>query len=175
MKYYATYFLKTDCLFKNLRLESLSKKPIVMSIQSRIVNTVATWCGKRPDSLSNVLKDLWDDTAPGSSHSSLDFDPDGIDDLIQKLHSEFASPPKRQVNATGPDFRGGSRIRTVQNLVDEALAFPLVESMGFVEAALPPRKPARVSTRRKKAAKPKGAKIAKKQTAKRPAARKRRA
>lgn len=104
-----------------------------MSIQSRVVDAVEIWCGKRPDELATVLKDLWDDTAPGSSHSALDFDPDGIEDLVLKLHSEFANPPKRRVTATAADFRGGAKIQTLQKLVDEAVTFPL-DAAGFTES-----------------------------------------
>src|SRR5258708_2836923 len=108
-----------------------------MSIQSRVVDAVEVWCGKRPDELSTVLKDLWDDTAPSSSHSALDFDPDGIDDLVQKLRSEFANPPKRRVTATAADFRSGGKIQTVQKMVDEAVTFPL-DGVGFAESAVAP-------------------------------------
>jgi hypothetical protein len=90
--------------------------------------------------LSKNLSELWDETRPGSNHSSLDFDPDGIVSLISELHSEFKNPPKRSVTVTAPDFRQGGKIQTIQKLVDEAATFP--ETAGAAEGAVPPLQPA---------------------------------
>jgi len=129
--------LSKGCIFicnrKECSLESGRKSQ--MSIQSRVLNALESWCGTRPDQLSVVLKDLWNDTAPGSAHSSLDFDPDGIDALIQELHDEFSDQPQRQVTLIAGDFRSAGKIQTAQQLVNEAATF---SPIGAPESAVEP-------------------------------------
>jgi len=89
-----------------------------VSLESRIAGVVEQWCGRRPERLSENLEDLWVETAPNSSHSSLAFDPDGITSILQELRAKFGSMPLRL-----EDFQSSGKIKTVQHLVDEAAFF----------------------------------------------------
>jgi len=85
-----------------------------MPTNQAVVDVVEQWSGKRPERMSQNLKDWWNETAPGSSHSALAFDPDGIEDLLRRLKNAFPSSP---LLASG-DFGDSGNIKTIQDLVD---------------------------------------------------------
>ena len=112
-----------------------------MSLETRVSEALQAWCGEEPADFTISLDDLW------ILHQDEPFDPDGIEQLIQKLESEFSNPPSLTVTATPDDFRTGGKIRTVQQLISEAAAFPEGES-----DVPPPRKPVKKKRRAVKAA-----------------------
>ena len=84
-----------------------------MPSDSAVLDVIKAWSGKRPSKMSQVLADWWNQTAPGSSHSSLPFDPDGISDLIKRLKKAFPRSPV----IDSADLAAGGGISTVQDLV----------------------------------------------------------
>jgi hypothetical protein len=64
--------------------------------------------------MSQNLEQWWGQTAPGSSHSTLKFDPDGIEDLLKRLNKTFPSSPAIEA----ADFGAAGNVKTVQDLVD---------------------------------------------------------
>jgi hypothetical protein len=85
-----------------------------MPTNKAVVDIVEEWSGKRPEKMSQNLKDWWNQTAPGSTHSALAFDPDGIEDLLKRLKKAFPSSPP----LVSGDFGDSGNIKTVQDLVD---------------------------------------------------------
>jgi hypothetical protein len=60
-----------------------------MPTNKAVVDVVEQWSGQRPEKMSQGLEDWWNQTAPGSSHSALVFNPDGIEDLLKRLQKAF--------------------------------------------------------------------------------------
>jgi hypothetical protein len=85
-----------------------------MPSNSAVLDVITGWSGQRPEKMSQNLEAWWNQTAPGSSHSTLKFDPDGIDDLLTRLKQTFPSSPR----PSEADFRSGGNIATVQDLAD---------------------------------------------------------
>jgi hypothetical protein len=85
-----------------------------MPSNKAVVDIVEQWSGQRPEKMLQSLEDWWNQTAPGSSHSALSFDPDGIEDLIKRLQDAFPSSPVLEAG----DFRASGNVKTVQDLVD---------------------------------------------------------
>ena len=108
-----------------------------MSLESRISDAIQDWCGQAPADFTMTLEDLWILT------NSPPFDPDGIELLIQALEREFQNPPSLQVTLSPPDFRAGGKVKTVQNLIDEAVTFSESESDVLALSARPAKKVAR--------------------------------
>ncbi len=97
-----------------------------MPSDNEVLKVVTGWSGKRPEKMSQNLEDWWNQTSPGSTHSTLKFDPDGIDDLLLRLKSAFPASPA----PSEADFRAGGGIKSVQDLSD-ALQ-PVVADEAFV-------------------------------------------
>jgi hypothetical protein len=85
-----------------------------MPTNKEVVDVIEQWSGKRPGKMSQSLEDWWNQTAPGSTHSALSFNPDGIDDLLKRIQKAFPSSP---VLVAG-DFQAAGNIKTLQDLVD---------------------------------------------------------
>jgi hypothetical protein len=85
-----------------------------MPSDNEVLNVITGWSPKRPEKMSQGLEDWWNQTAPGSTHSTLKFDPDGIDDLLLRLKKAFPASPR----PSEADFRAGGGIKTVQDLAD---------------------------------------------------------
>lgn len=85
-----------------------------MPSNKAVVDVIEQWSGQRPEKMSQSLEDWWNQTAPGSSHSALSFDPDGIEDLIKRIKNAFPASPVVEA----ADFRAAGNIKTVQDLVD---------------------------------------------------------
>jgi hypothetical protein len=85
-----------------------------MPSNKAVVDVIEQWSGQRPEKMSQSLEDWWNQTAPGSSHSALSFDPDGIEDLIKRIKNAFPSSPVVEA----ADFRASGNIKNVQDLVD---------------------------------------------------------
>jgi hypothetical protein len=62
-----------------------------MPSNKAVVDVIEQWSSQRPEKMSQSLEDWWNQTAPGSSHSALSFDPDGIEDLIKRIKNAFPS------------------------------------------------------------------------------------
>jgi subtilisin family serine protease len=93
------------------------------------VDIITEWSGNRPEEMSQSLEDWWNQTAPGSTHSNVMFDPDGIHDLLPRLKK--ASPASPGLSAG--DFRTDGAIKTLQDLDDS------LQSAGSEErSAAPP-------------------------------------
>jgi hypothetical protein len=105
-----------------------------MPSNKAVVDLIEQWSGQRPEKTSQSLEDWWNQTAPGSSHSSLSFDPDGIEDLIKRIKIAFPSSPVVEA----ADFRTSGNIKTLQDLVDalqpamvsDAMDVPVASDMG---------------------------------------------
>ena len=85
-----------------------------MPSNKAVVDVIEQWSGQQPEKMLQSLEDWWNQTAPGSSHSALKFDPDGIEDLIKRIENAFPSAPVVEA----ADFRTSGNIKTVQDLVD---------------------------------------------------------
>ncbi|HTM50708.1 MAG TPA: hypothetical protein VL285_18565 [Bryobacteraceae bacterium] len=117
-----------------------------MSLESRISDAIQDWCGQAPADFTMTLEDLW------TLNSSLPFDPDGIELLIQALEREFENAPAFEVTLSPPDFRAAGKVKSVQNLIDEAATFPEGESDVIAAAAVPARRAPKKKKAVKKAA-----------------------
>ena len=131
---------------------------LLADARTKTVDIVTAWSGNRPEDMSQSLEDWWNQTAPGSTHSTLKFDPDGIDDLLLRLKRAFPASPR----PSEADFRAGGGIKTVQDLADalqpvvsdEALApAPAVQKKAAIKKAKPVAKkkaapPRKVPTKR---------------------------
>ena len=117
-----------------------------MPTNKAVVDVVEQWSGSRPDKMSQSLEPWWERTAPGSSHSALLFDPDGIADLVTRLSKAFPASPPLEAS----DFRSAGTVKTVQDLAD-ALQPPIedtfVSGSVFEDVATPSCKPATSSGR----------------------------
>ena len=100
-----------------------------MPTNKQVVDAIEQWSGNRPEKMSQNLEEWWNQTAPGSTHSALAFDPNGIDDLLEKLHKEFAGSP----DLAAGDFKATGNIKTLQDLVD---ALQPVEADGLADVPM---------------------------------------
>ena len=106
-----------------------------MASDNDVLDVITAWSGQRPGKLSQVLEEWWEETAKGSTHGSLAFDPDGIQDLVQRLQIAFPDSPTIE---TG-DLGSCGLIKTVQDLVT-ALNEPVTKTL---------RKPAKKAAAKK--------------------------
>ena len=83
-----------------------------MPTNNEVLDVIEDWSGQRPPKMSQSLEEWWRKTAPGSSHSGLGFDPDGITDLVNRLQAVFPDPPHLE----SADFTGS--VKSAQDLVD---------------------------------------------------------
>ena len=112
------------------------------SNDDRTLDVIEDWCGVRPGDFTKALIDLWEETRknPKRPHTSMDFQPDGVADLIDRLKREFRNPPGRRITLTPPSFDPNGRVKTVSDLMDAVAASdPLGAAPEGVE-------PARVSS-----------------------------
>jgi len=85
-----------------------------MPTNKEVLDVIENWSGQRPSKMSQQLEEWWNKTAPGSTHSGLLFDPDGIADLVKRLRNAFPNPPHLQAS----DFKASGTVKTAQDLVD---------------------------------------------------------
>jgi len=85
-----------------------------MPTNKEVLDVIQEWSGQRPSKMSQQLEEWWNKTAPGSSHSGLLFDPDGIADLVNRLKKAFPNPPHLEA----ADFKTSGTVKTIQDLVD---------------------------------------------------------
>lgn len=110
-----------------------------MPTNKEVLDVVEKWSGERPDKMSQSLEKWWDKTAPGSSHASLRFDPDGIADLVNRLKKAFPNSPRLKAS----DFKASGTVKTVQELVNALQpAVPSTAANALIPraAAAPPKK-----------------------------------
>jgi hypothetical protein len=135
-----------------------------MPTNKEVLDVIEKWSGQRPPKMSQQLEEWWNKTAPGSTHSGLPFDPDGIADLVNRLKKAFPNPPHLEA----ADFKATGTVKTVQDLVDAlqpTLTPPPTAALVARPTALRAAKPATVSgktKKKKKAKKTRGGKPAKK-------------
>jgi hypothetical protein len=135
-----------------------------MPTNKEVLDVIEKWSGQRPPKMSQQLEEWWNKTAPGSTHSGLLFDPDGIADLVKRLKKAFPNPPHLEA----ADFKATGTVRTVQDLVNAlqpTLPSPPTAALVARPAALQSAKPAKVSgktQKKKKAKKTRAGKPAKK-------------
>lgn len=133
-----------------------------MPTDSQVLDQVENWSGKRPTKMSQSLEDWWNQTAPGSNHSTLPFDPDGIQDLVTRVDRAFPDADPIETE----DLGSSGSIKTVQDLAD-ALNQPVAKEVPALAAAkkkAPARKKKATAAKKKTPAK----KAAKKSATKKP-------
>ncbi len=101
-----------------------------MPSDDQILSVIQQWSGQRPPKMSQNLEDWWGQTASGSSHSTLPFDPDGIEDLVRRLQQAFPSSPALESG----DFGSGGSVKTVEDL-SQALLPAMAADLDQVTAA----------------------------------------
>jgi hypothetical protein len=94
--------------------------PGILVTDTAVLEVITAWSGQKPPRMSQVIADWWVQTAHGSSHSSLAFNPDGIASLVGLLKKKFPNAP----TLDRPDLATGGAIETVEDLV-EALNEPI--------------------------------------------------
>jgi hypothetical protein len=98
-----------------------------MGVRKRVNVVLQDWCGIVPidtDSLSVV----WDDTRnnPNKPHDGVAFQPDGVNDLLNKLVLEFKKPGNERFDVSvlaAGSFKPGE-IDTTNDLVDAVIGCP---------------------------------------------------
>jgi hypothetical protein len=85
-----------------------------MPTNKDVLDVIGKWSGQRPSKMTQQLEEWWNKTAPGSTHSGLPFDPDGIADLVNRLNKAFPNPPHLEA----ADFKASGTVKTVQDLVN---------------------------------------------------------
>jgi hypothetical protein len=94
------------------------------------VNEVlADWCGVAPDDQTMSLEVLWTSTRnnPARPHNGIDFQPDGVQDLLSKLIKEFKKPGKERKRVSvlkTNSFKPNGDIDTVNDLVSAVVDSP---------------------------------------------------
>jgi hypothetical protein len=92
----------------------MTRKGEEMPTNKAVVDLVERWSGKRPKAMNQNLEDWWGETAPGSNHSTLAYDKEGIESLVDEASETFPKSP----SLTADDFRAAGNIKTLQDLVD---------------------------------------------------------
>jgi hypothetical protein len=100
-----------------------------MAIRRRVNEVLADWCGVSPDDQTIGLETLWISTRnnPDRPHNGIDFQPDGVQDLRDKLIVEFKKPGnerKRVSVLKANSFKPNGDIETVNDLVRAVLLCP---------------------------------------------------
>src|ERR1019366_1172534 len=90
------------------------------SDDDRTLDVLEDWCGVRPADFNQALIDLWEDTRnnPRRRHTSVDFQPDGVERLIETLKQEFRNPPGRRITLTPRSFDPNGRVKKISDLFD---------------------------------------------------------
>lgn len=102
-----------------------------MPIRDRVNLVLAAWCGADPDNIDQTmsLADLWESTRdnPASPHSAIPFQPEGVEDLVVKLLSEFKKPGAVRKDTSGltpNSFKPSGDVDSVDDLVRAVVACP---------------------------------------------------
>jgi len=108
-----------------------------MTIRERVNTVLSDWCGEVPFELDPTmsLSDLWISTRNNATrpHNGIDFQPDGVQDLLSKLASEFKKPEgdrKRISVLTANSFKPNGTIDTINTLVDAVVRCPNIPTPG---------------------------------------------
>jgi hypothetical protein len=110
-----------------------------MAIRKRVNDVLADWCGVAPDDQTISLEVLWTSTRnnPDRPHNGIDFQPDGVNDLRDKLIDEFKKPGnerKRVSVLKAQHFKPTGDIDTVNDLVRAVVVSPNLKSMPLKES-----------------------------------------
>lgn len=102
-----------------------------MTVRERVNGVLADWCGQASFEIDPTVKlsDLWISTRNNANrpHNGIDFQPDGVQDLLVKLTAEFKKPGsvrKRISVLTANSFKPSGDIDSVDNLVDGVVHCP---------------------------------------------------
>jgi hypothetical protein len=94
-----------------------------MVIRYRVNQVLADWCGEDTDDQTTSLSGLWIATRknPHRPHDGIEFQPDGVHDLLAKLRTEFKKPGnvrKDISELTAASFKPTGDIDSIDDLVD---------------------------------------------------------
>jgi hypothetical protein len=100
-----------------------------MAIRDRVNQVLADWCGEPIDDQTTILSELWTATRdnPHRPHDGIDFQPDGVNDLLAKLRTEFRKPGKVRKDTsvlTAVSFKPTGTIDLIDDLVDAVVTCP---------------------------------------------------
>lgn len=100
-----------------------------MAVRDRVISVLEAWCGSAPADNTISLSDLWNDTRnnPNHPHDGIAFQPDGVNDLLDKLKTEFRKPGPVRLDTSvlkTTSFKPNGDIDTVNDLVDAVIACP---------------------------------------------------
>jgi hypothetical protein len=94
---------------------------VSVTIRERINQVLQNWCGQSTPDQSQNLKMLWESTADNDvrPHDGMDFQPDGVEDLIGRLTDEFKrpGPVRKAIVLQAGDFEPDGTILTIDDLV----------------------------------------------------------
>ena len=109
------------------------------SDDERTLDVIEDWCGVAPRPLTKELINLWEETRNNASrpHTSIDFQPDGVENLIEKLKREFQNAPARRITLAPRSFDPNGRVKTVSDLMDAVASSAPVDEVpeGFAVEA----------------------------------------
>jgi|SRR6185437_13964953 len=101
-----------------------------MAIRVRVNAVITAWCGQGAAQDQN-LKQLWDATRNNEQapHDGMEFQPDGAQDLIDKLAKEFKKggvedPESRKIVLGPGDFEPKGNVKTLDDLVNDIVFSP---------------------------------------------------
>jgi hypothetical protein len=104
-------------------------------IRKRVNDVLADWCGETPDDQTMSLEVLWTSTRnnPERPHDGIDFQPDGVQDLLTKLVKEFKKPgnERKKVSVLTTDsFKPTGDVDSVNDLVQAVVDCPNLPPTG---------------------------------------------
>jgi hypothetical protein len=93
-----------------------------MAIRKRVNEVLDDWCGLAPFDQTMSLEILWVSTRdnPHRPHNAMDYQPDGVQNLLTKLTTEFKKPGVERIKVSvlkPSNFKPSGSIETVNNLV----------------------------------------------------------
>ena len=100
-----------------------------MAIRKRVNEVLDDWCGIAPFDQTMTLESLWVSTRnnPQRPHNGIDYQPDGLQDLLAKLVTEFKKPGKERKKVSvlkTNHFKPNGEIDTVNDLVSAVVDCP---------------------------------------------------
>jgi len=104
-----------------------------MAIRARVNQVIVSWCGQGAAQDQN-LQQLWTSTRnnPNRPHDGMNFQPDGVDDLIDQLTAEFKNGgiEARQIVLKESDFEPSGGVKTIDDLVNAVVFSPDLTTAG---------------------------------------------
>jgi hypothetical protein len=102
-------------------------------IRQRVNAVIGDWCGGLQPDQTTALSDQWTETRNSAArpHDGIDYQPDGVNLLLEKLRAEFSKPGDERKDTSvleASDFKPNGNIDTIDNLVDAVVACPNLPS-----------------------------------------------